>query len=128
MDNQVDIIHPCCCLICMWLFRFVTLFTANTILSTSHKIPTRVQYQKKLSCLLPVDSCHGTTILMSDCTIETSGHHGSVISTSNLIWWTTFISNNSTTQKTCNRKYTWLLFSYCPLVGILFEVLRIGSK
>ncbi len=28
--------------------------------------------------------------------------------------------NYSITQKTCNRKYTWLPFSYCPLVGILF--------
>ncbi len=38
---------------------------------------------------------------------------------------TTFISNNNTTQKTCNRKYTWLSFCYCPLVGILFEELTI---
>ncbi len=38
---------------------------------------------------------------------------------------TTFMSNNSITEKTCNRKYTWLPFCYCSLVGILFEVLRI---
>ncbi len=61
---------------------------------------------------------------MSDCTIGTSGHHGSIR--------TTFISNNSTiwqsnniTQKTCNRKYTWLPFLLVPPGGILFEVLRI---
>ncbi len=35
-----------------------------------------------------VDSCYGTTIVTSDCTIVTSGHHGSIE--------TTFISNNST--------------------------------
>ncbi len=49
--------------------------------------------------------------------IVTSGHHGSIR--------TTFISNNSITQKTCNRKYTWLPFCCCPTVSILFEVLRI---
>ncbi len=41
---------------------------------------------------------------MSDCTFVTSGHHGSIR--------TTFISNNSITQKTCNRKYTWLPFLF----------------
>ncbi len=51
---------------------------------------------KKQSCILPVDSCHGTTIMTPD-TIVTSGHHGSIR--------TTFISNNSITQKTGNRKY-----------------------
>ncbi len=40
---------------------------------------------------------NGTTIVTSDCTIVTSCHHGSIR--------TTFISNNSITQKTCNRKY-----------------------
>ncbi len=40
------------------------------------------------SCILPVDSCHGTTIVMSDCTIVTSVHHGSIR--------TTFILKNST--------------------------------
>ncbi len=42
------------------------------------------------------------------------------ISDNSTIW-----QNNSITQKTCNRKYRWLPFCYCPLVGILFEVLRI---
>ncbi len=35
--------------------------------------------------------------------------------------------HHSITQKTCNRKYTWLPLCYCPLVSILFEVLRIES-
>ncbi len=34
-----------------------------------------------------VNSCHDTTIVMSDCTTVISGHHGSIR--------TTFISNNS---------------------------------
>ncbi len=49
--------------------------------------------------------------------IVTSGHHGSIR--------TIFISNNSITQKTCNRKYTWVPFLLLLVVGILFEVLRI---
>ncbi len=40
--------------------------------------------------------------MTSDCTIVTSGHHGSIRST--------FISNNNITQRTYNRKYTWLPF------------------
>ncbi len=75
-----------------------------------------LEQKKMLSCLLSVDSCHGTNIVMSDCTIVTSGHLRSIR--------TTIISNNITTQKTCNRKYTWIPFCYWPL-GILFEVLRI---
>ncbi len=43
---------------------------------------------KKGSHVYSVDSCHGTTIVMSDCTIVTSGHHCSITAT--------FISNNST--------------------------------
>ncbi len=74
------------------------LFEVLIILSTSNRIPTRGQQQQMQSCLLLVDSCHGITIVISDCTIVTSGHHGSIR--------TTFISNNTTTQKTCNRKYT----------------------
>ncbi len=74
------------------------LFEVLIILSTSNRIPTRGQQQQRQSCLLLVDSCHGITIVISDCTIVTSGHHGSIR--------TTFISNNTTTQKTCNRKYT----------------------
>ncbi len=63
-----------------------------------------------------VYSCHGTTIVRSDCTIVTLGYHGSIR--------TTFISNNRTiwqdnsiTQKICNRKYTWLPFSLLPHSG-----------
>ncbi len=60
-----------------------------------------------------------TTIVTSDCTIVTLGHHGRIT--------TIFISNNSITQKTCNRKYTWLPFMLLPprWFGILFKVLRI---
>ncbi len=46
-----------------------------------------------------------TTIVTSDCTIVTSGHH---ISTR------TFISNNSITYKNYNRKYTWLHILLLP--------------
>ncbi len=50
-------------------------FSCRTILSTSNRIPTRGQYQKRWSCLLPVDSCHSTTIVTSECTIVTSIQH-----------------------------------------------------
>ncbi len=46
---------------------------------------------------------------MSDCTIVRSDHYGSIR--------ITFISYNSTPQKTCNRKYTWLPFTLLPLSG-----------
>ncbi len=46
---------------------------------------------------------------MSGCTIVTSGHHGSIKITS--------ILNNSITQKTYNRKYTWLPFLLLPPSG-----------
>ncbi len=61
-------------------------------------------------------SCHGTTILTSDCTIVTSGHHGSIrttfVSKNNTIW-----QNNSITQKICNMKYTWLQVLLLPPSG-----------
>ncbi len=41
--------------------------------------------------------------------IVISGHHGSIR--------TTFISNNNITQKTCNKKYTWLPFLLLPPSG-----------
>ncbi len=63
----------------------------------------------KKGSLLPVGSCHDTTIVMSDCTIVTTGYHGSIR--------TTFISNNGITQKTCNMKYTWLPFLLLPPSG-----------
>ncbi len=47
-------------------------------------------------------------------------HQVTMIASEQHLW-----QNNSITQKTCNRKYTWLPFCYCHLVGILFEVLRI---
>ncbi len=61
-----------------------------SILNSSNRIPIMGQQQKMYSCILPVDSYHGTTIVTSDCAIATSGHHGSIR--------TTFISNNSVTQ------------------------------
>ncbi len=79
------------------------------ILSTSNRILTMEEYQKRQSCLLPVDSCHGTTIVMSDCTIVKSGHHGSIR--------TKYVSNSSITQKTCNSKYIWLPFLILPPSG-----------
>ncbi len=54
--------------------------------------------------------------MMSDCTIVTSGHHGSTrttfISNNSTIW-----QNNSITQKTGNRKYAWLPFLLLPPSG-----------
>ncbi len=63
------------------------------------------------------DCCHGTTIVMSDCTIVTSEH-----------LYQTIVQFDETivlprTLATGNiHDY---LFCYCPLVGILFEVVRI---
>ncbi len=59
---------------------------------------------------------HGTTIVTSYFTIVTKGHHGSIR--------TTFVSN-SITRKLATGSIHDYLFCYCPLVGILFEVLRI---
>ncbi len=76
-------------------------------------VPTRGQYLKReSSCLLSVDSCHGTTIVTSDYTIVTSGYHDNIrtfISNNSTIW-----QNNSITQKTCNTKYTSLPFLLLP--------------
>ncbi len=54
----------------------------------------QIEYPLEGSCkkcspvyILLIDSCYSTTIVTSDCTIVTSGHHGSI---------RTFISNNST--------------------------------
>ncbi len=66
---------------------------------------------KKVVMFIPVDSCHGTTIVMSYCTIVTSGHHGNI---------RTFTSNNnlnSITQTTCNMTYTWLPVLLLPPSG-----------
>ncbi len=58
--------------------------------------------------------------MTSDCTIVTSGYHGSIR--------ITFISNNSVTQKACaTGSIHDYIFCYCHLVGILFEVLRIDA-
>ncbi len=84
---------------------------------------------KMLSCILPVNRCHGTNIVTSDCTIVTSGQHGSSIRT-------TFTSNISTisqnktivlTIKLATESIYDYLFFYCLLVCILFEVVRIIS-
>ncbi len=48
-------------------------------------------YYLPMSCIPPVHSCQGTTIMMSDCTIVTSGHNSSIR--------TICISNNSTIWK-----------------------------
>ncbi len=47
--------------------------------------------------------------MTSDCTIVTSGHNSNIR--------TTFISINSITQKTCNRKYIWMMGSNWPIAG-----------
>ncbi len=55
------LLHPTC----------YTTHLPGRILSTSNRIHTRGQQQKRQSCILPVDSCHGTIIVISDCTIVT---------------------------------------------------------
>ncbi len=37
--------------------------------------PTAIKHALGGQYLLPVDCCHGTTIVISDCTIVTSEHH-----------------------------------------------------
>ncbi len=64
--------------------------------------------------ILPVDSCHGTTIVTSDCTIVTSGH--------NSITRTTFIQTIVLPKKLATGSIHDYLFCYCHLVGILFEI------
>ncbi len=56
---------------------------------------------------------------MLDCTIVTSGHHGSIM---NIYIQTIILPRKPATGSTHDY-----LFSYCPQVGILFEVLRIGK-
>ncbi len=84
------------------------------LLSISNRIPTRGSSNKGSHVYFLL--IHGTTVVMSDCTIVTSGHHGSTR--------TTFILKNSTiwqhysnTPKTCTRKYTWLPFLLLPPSG-----------
>ncbi len=76
-------------------------------------------------CSLFVDSCHGTAIVTSsdcaivtssDCTIVTSGHRGSTRTT---------FSYSITQKKLATGSIHDYRFCYCPLVCILFEVLRI---
>ncbi len=90
----------------------------KAILSTLNRIPTRGQQHKRQSCLLPVDSCHGTIIVTSDCTIVTSRQH--LYQTIVQVDKTIVLPRKLATGSICNY-----LFCYCPLVGILFEVLRI---
>ncbi len=76
------------------------------------------------SCLLPVDSCHGSSIVTSDCTIVTSGHL--VASEQHL--YQTIVQFDKTIvlpRKCATGSIHDYLFCYCPLVCILFEVLRI---
>ncbi len=68
--------------------------------------------------LLPVVSCHGTTIVTSYCTIVMSGQH----------FYQTIVQFDKTIvfpRKLTTGSIHDYLFCYCPLVGILFEVLRI---
>ncbi len=78
------------------------------------------------TCILPVDSCHGTTIVMSDCTIVTSGHHGSIRTHHLYQIIVQFDKIIVLPKKRATGSIHDYLFCYSPLVGILFEVLRIG--
>ncbi len=90
-----------------------------TILRISNRIPTRGQQQKSQSCLLPVDSGYGTTIVMSDCTIVTSGHQSEHLYQTIVQFDKTIVLPRKLATGSIH------LLCYCPLVGILFEVLRI---
>ncbi len=68
---------------------------------------------------LPVDCCHGTTIVMSNCTIATSEHLYQTI----VQFDDTIVSLRKLATGNIHDYLSW----YYPLVGILFEVLRIGN-
>ncbi len=70
------------------------------------------------SCLLLVDNCHGYTIVTSDSIIVTSEQH----------LYQTIVQFDKTIvlpRKLATGNIHDYLFCHCPLVGILFEVLRI---
>ncbi len=52
------------------ILAIVTLHFGVSILSTSNRIPTRGQFQKRQSCILPVAIFLGKTIFSSNCTIS----------------------------------------------------------
>ncbi len=75
-------------------------------------------------CILPVNSCHSATIVMSNCTIVTSGHYGSI--RTNL--YQTIVQFDRTIVLPRNVQqevYMTTFLRYCPLLGVLFEVLSI---
>ncbi len=92
--------------------------TPATSLSTSNRMPTRGQQQNRQSCLLPVDSCHCTTIVTSGCTIVISEQH--LYQTIVQFDKTIVLPRNLATGRIHDY-----LFCNCPLEAILFEVLRI---
>ncbi len=80
----------------------------TVILSTSNRIPTRGQYQKRQSCILPVASFLGNNIVWSNCTIVWYKCSDATIVTwchNSTIW-----HHNSSTIASINRKYIWLPF------------------
>ncbi len=88
----------------------------NSILSTSNRIPTRGQYQKRYSCIFSVASFLGNTIVSSNCTIVGYKCCSDV----------TIVQSDVTIVVPCQQSTGSVhdyLFCYCPLVGILFEVL-----
>ncbi len=76
----------------------------------------RINYQGRTHFVTIFSISNRIPTVVSDCTIVTSGHHGSIrttfISNNSTIW-----QNNSITQKTCNRKYTWLHILLLPTSG-----------
>ncbi len=127
-SNKLDELHSCK----LWcgLFRkdvVITvcdmnrynLYILDSILSNSNRKPTRGQYQKRWSCIFRVGSFLDHTIVSSNCTIV----------------WYKCCSGVTIVQCDVTIVVRWqpstgsihdYLFCYCPLVGILFEVLRIG--
>ncbi len=96
------------------------MFAKRRILSTSNRIPTRGQLQKMLSCILPVARFLGNTIVLSNW----------------IIVWYKCCSHVTIVQPDVTMAVPWQLstgskhdyfFCDCPLVGILFELLRINS-
>ncbi len=102
----------------LWMQCCINRYKSKS--SNSHYLeqnPHQGQQQKRQSCLLPVESCYGTIIVTSYCIIVTSGHHGSSIRTH--LYQTIELPRKLPTGSIHD------LFCYCPLVSILFEVLKI---
>ncbi len=101
-----------------WVFSTFIISPSSTSVTRTTAMTSNVrQYMH----ILPVHCCHGTTIVTSDCTIVTSEQH----------LYQTIVQFDETVvlpRKLATGNIHDYLFWYCPLVGILFEVLRINIQ